>query len=426
MIKNLIPQGEFAKNVLTLMTGTSIAQAIPIALTPILTRLYTPEQFGVYALYLAAASLLAVIATARYELAIMLPKAEEDAAALVVLSIAIAVVLSVVSFFLIYFLNDRISIFLGNREIGKWLCWTPLALLFTGIYQSLNYWSNRKKHFKRLAISRMVQGSGSAASQVGLGAAALPGGLIFGSLIGQFLATAAFFRLVWRDDKALLCKVDSTKIFANAKTFSKFPRFSIFGALVDNAALQTPVFMLNRFFNAHITGVFSLTLRVLGLPMTLLSTTLSQVLFQKVVAIQHEAPERLRSFILMLSFGLMGLMVPFVAGVWLFGEPLFSFLFGHRWAEAGAFAALLSIAVAMRFVVSPLSAVLAMEHNIRLGSLWQFIYFSTITTTLFLARKLEIHNFLKVYVAHEVVLYSLYFYFILKGSSNALDEVVAA
>jgi len=50
MINKLKLKSEFAKNVLTLMTGTTIAQAIPIAISPILTRIYTPEDFGVFAL----------------------------------------------------------------------------------------------------------------------------------------------------------------------------------------------------------------------------------------------------------------------------------------------------------------------------------------------------------------------------------------
>ena len=79
MLKHLKPKSEFGRNVLTLMTGTTIAQAIPIAISPILTRIYTPEDFGVFALYISISTIFAVIVTGRYELAIMLPKKNKDA-----------------------------------------------------------------------------------------------------------------------------------------------------------------------------------------------------------------------------------------------------------------------------------------------------------------------------------------------------------
>ena len=79
MLTKLKPKSEFTRNVLTLMTGTTIAQAIPIAISPILTRLYTPKDFGVLALFVAITSIFGSIANGRYELAIMLPKKDEDA-----------------------------------------------------------------------------------------------------------------------------------------------------------------------------------------------------------------------------------------------------------------------------------------------------------------------------------------------------------
>ena len=79
MINKLKPKSEFSRNVLTLMTGTTIAQAIPIAISPILTRIYTPEDFGILALFVAISTIFGSIANGRYELAIMLPKKDEDA-----------------------------------------------------------------------------------------------------------------------------------------------------------------------------------------------------------------------------------------------------------------------------------------------------------------------------------------------------------
>jgi len=168
MINKLKPKSEFSRNVLTLMTGTTIAQAIPIAISPILTRIYTPEDFGVFALYMSIASIVAVVATGRYELAIMLPKKDEDALNIIALSMIIAFFVSFITFLIVFLFNAQITSLLGNPEISNWLYFIPITVLLTGIYQSFNYWSNRKKQYRRLATSRVIQSGTTATTNLGM------------------------------------------------------------------------------------------------------------------------------------------------------------------------------------------------------------------------------------------------------------------
>ena len=121
MLNKLKPKSEFSRNVLTLMTGTTIAQAIPIAISPILTRIYTPEDFGVFALYMAIASIIAVIATGRYEMAIMLPKEEEDVKSIVKLILILLSIVTFITFLIVSFFNQAIVSLFENQEISNWL-----------------------------------------------------------------------------------------------------------------------------------------------------------------------------------------------------------------------------------------------------------------------------------------------------------------
>ena len=123
--------GEFSKNVLVLMTGTTIAQAIPIAISPILTRIYTPEQFGIFALYLSISSFFAAASTGRYELAIMLPKNDEDAANVGVLAMIIALCISIFTLILIIIFNHQIASLLNNEDVSTWLYFIPVAVFLT-------------------------------------------------------------------------------------------------------------------------------------------------------------------------------------------------------------------------------------------------------------------------------------------------------
>ena len=418
MIKRLKLKSEFSRNVLTLMTGTSIAQAIPIAISPILTRIYTPEDFGILALFTALASVFAVIATLRYELAIIQPGQNEDAAALVVLSIIIGLGFSLLILLGVFIFNTQIQQLLNNSEIGVWLYLVPFSVLLTSLYQSLNYWNTRNKQYKKIAYSKVAKGFGASSAQVGLGVATITGGMILGYITGQVSALWVLLSKAFKHDKDDFRHVTKQRVWKNAKIYKKFPKYSTLGAFADTASLQMPILILSKFYDMGTTGMFSLTFRVLHLPMTFMSASLSQVLFQKIAHLQHHSPQHIHRLIIKLFLILLAMMLPFVIFIGLFGEALFVFVFGEPWHEAGSLAAILVIAVAVRFAVSPLSSVLAMDHNVKLGVLWQFIYLFTITSTLYLFSSENIKTFVVAFVVHEVVLYFLYLAFILKGAKN--------
>ena len=157
MIKKIILRSQFRRNVLTLMTGTTIAQAIPVAISPILTRLYSPDDFGVYALFISIAMIFASIANGRYELAIMLPEEDEDAFNLAVLGFAITLCMSVVLLFIFVVFNRLITEILGNQEISFWLYFIPVVVLFIGLYNVLNYFNTRLEKYKDIASANIYK-----------------------------------------------------------------------------------------------------------------------------------------------------------------------------------------------------------------------------------------------------------------------------
>lgn len=416
MIKQLLSKNEFAKNVLTLMTGTVMAQAIPIAIIPILTRVFTPEDFGLLALYGACVAILSVVATGRYEIAIMLPKEDEDARVLLQISAIIALAVACVISIPITIWNSELANFLGNKDIANWLYLVPISVFLSGVYQALTYWNNRQKKFKNTAISRVNQSLFQGMSQTGLGFLKVSGGLI----LGQFIGILSSLVYLLRKDKAykkITEKVSKGKTKEQLVNYQKFPKYGVIGGLCDAGAMQMPVLMLTKFYSSTITGMFSLTFRVLNVPTSVISSAISQVLFQKVVEISHTAPEKLNSYIVKMFFLLFAIYLPAVPVLFFYGEPLFAWVFGVEWRQAGTYAGYLVVAVAIRFAVSPLSAVLGLEENIKKGVFWQVLYLCTITPALFFGSSLSIENFLLVFIIHEVILYSIYLVLILKGTT---------
>ncbi|HFG1870642.1 TPA: lipopolysaccharide biosynthesis protein, partial [Vibrio cholerae] len=387
----------FSKNVLTLMTGTGIAQAIPIAIIPILTRMFSPEDFGLLALYAACVSILGVVATGRYEIAIMLPKDDEDARLLLQLSMLVALFFSLLISIPISIWNAQIARFLGNEDIAVWLYLVPVSVLFTGIYQALTYWNNRQKKFINTAVSRVNQSLFQGFVQTSLGFLQVSGGLIWGQFIG-IVSGSIYLLKKDRSYKSLIKKTKINSIQKQGIKYHKFPTYGVWGALCDAGAVQMPVILLTKFYSNSVTGMFSLTFRVLNMPTSIISSAIAQVLFQKVVEISQTEPEKLNLYIIKMFLLLFVIYLPAVPILFIWGESLFSIIFGNEWSQAGVYAGYLVIAVAVRFAVSPLSAVLGLEQNIKMGVLWQVLYLCTITVTLYFFSSLSIEEFLIAFV----------------------------
>lgn len=415
MLTKLFRNNEFAKNVLTLMTGTVLAQAVPIAIIPILTRIFTPEDFGLLALYGAFVSILGVVATGRYEIAIMLPKKDEDARVLLQVSALVAFCISIFISIPLFLWNMEIANFLGNEAIAPWLYLVPVSVLLTGIYQALTYWNNRQKKFKNTAVSRVNQSLFQGISQTGLGLAQISGGLIWGQFIG-IVSSIAYLLRKDRSYQKLIQKTEKNSLKLQMKKYQKFPKYGIVGGLCDASATQMPILMLTKFYSSTVTGMFSLTFRVLNMPTSIISSAIAQVLFQKVVEISHTAPDKLNSYIIKMFLFLFIIYLPAVPILFIWGDTLFAFIFGEDWGQAGVYAGYLVIAVAIRFAVSPLSAVLGLERNIKKGVFWQILYLCTITPTLYFCSSLTVEQFFLVFVIHEVILYIIYLMLILKGT----------
>lgn len=415
MLTKLLKKNEFAKNVLTLMTGTVLAQAVPIAIIPILTRIFTPEDFGLLALYGAFVSILGVVATGRYEIAIMLPKENEEARVLLQVSVLVAFFIALIVSIPIFIWNVEVASFLGNEAIASWLYLVPASVTLTGVYQALTYWNNRQKRFRNTAVSRVNQSLFQGIVQTAMGFSKVAGSLIWGQFFGIISSTLYLLR---KDSsyKKILQKTEVSTLKQQMKKYQKFPKYGIIGGLCDAGATQMPVLMLTKFYSSTVTGMFSLTFRVLNMPTSIVSSAISQVLFQKVVEISHNEPENLNKYIIRMFFFLFLVYLPAVPILFFWGDTLFAFVFGEEWGQAGIYAGYLVIAVAIRFAVSPLSAVLGLEENIKKGVFWQVLYLCTITPTLYFSSGLNVEQFFVAFVAHEIVLYGIYFVLILKGT----------
>lgn len=339
------------------MTGTTIAQAIPIAISPILTRIYSPEDFGLLAIYVSIATLLSVIATGRYEMAIMLPKKDEDSINLVFLSIIICISLSFFSLIVIIILHQKIINLLNAPEISTWLYLIPITVLMTGFYNTFNYWSNKKKHYKRLSSSRVLQSLSVGSSNLTLGLNNIANGsLILSQVLGQSIATLVLGKLIYNEDKNKLNKLNKLKIFALAKKYKKFPLINMFHAFInilkDNIV---NIFIALKYSQATL-GYYYFMIKLMKLPASLIGASIGQV-FYRTATEEYNRTKDIQNLVITLTIKLFIISLPPILILYIYSEDIFSMVFGENWIIAGSYAKAISPYIFFHFLASPLAMV---------------------------------------------------------------------
>ena len=373
MLKKLKPKSEFSRNVLTLMTGTTIAQAIPIAISPILTRIYTPEDFGVFALFLAIAGVFSVIASGRYELALMLPEKEEDAMNIFVLGMLIIFLLTSFLFFFIFLFHQYLLDILQNKEIGYWLYFIPIAFFFIGLFNLLSYYNNRQKNYKDIANATIVKSVVLALVQLTVGFfKAGAGGLISGQIISTLFANLKLFQNIIKD-KELLSKVSKVKMIALAKRYKDFPRYQTPHAMLNTFSSYLPVYMFTPFFGLVVVGLYSLSTRIILTPMMILAGASAKVYNQKVTQLYNENGDAYGFTIRLLKSLLKKTILPFLIII-IFAPDIFAFVFGTEWREAGVYTQILAPWLLLNILVSTISFIPSLTHMQKKALLVSIVY----------------------------------------------------
>jgi O-antigen/teichoic acid export membrane protein len=362
-------KSSFRGDVLRLVSGTALAQLIVLSATPVLARLFAPEAFGVAAMFMALTSVAGVVACLRYELSIVLPESDREAANLLALSLLIALAVSLLVSLVVWLWGPVILSWVSMSELAPYLCLVPVYILVQGIFLSLNYWNTRTKHFTRLAVSRLT---GSIANTSGSMAAGFLGHATGGALVaaqvgGQAVAAAALGGQIWRNDgRFLASNIDVKEILRGLSRYRKFPLLSSWPALMNSLSWQLPALMLGAFFNPVVVGMYALGLRVINTPMGLVSGAVSQVLYRRTAELKHTA--KLAEVVSCIYRQLLSIALVPCLVLMLTGQELFGFVFGNQWREAGLYAQILAPWAALWFASSPLSVVyIALEQQQKEG-----------------------------------------------------------
>lgn len=346
---------DFAKNTFTVFSGNVIAQVIPFLCEPVLTRIYSPEDFAVLAVYLSVANLFSIIATARYEMAIMLPKEDRKAINVLALSLIISLIVSILSFLVVWIFNTNICKILNNEEVSTYLYLVPLSVLSVSWFQVFNYWNSRKKRFRNVAVAKSVESIALVSGNIGL-AFFKAWGLILGQIFGYISGAAVLCFAFLRRDKNHLSMISKQDMKEMAVKYQDFPKVNSIHAFGDVLKQSGEIFLLSYFYLKEQVGLYSRTLRLLFAPTAMIGTAVSQVFYQKASETFHHTGN-IRKLSCKVLISLACVSLPFYAVVFLWGEDLFGWFLGENYRIAGVYGKYLTPYLFFRFITSSVSQI---------------------------------------------------------------------
>lgn len=352
--------GAIMRNMAYLASGTGGAQAIGFLLTPIVTRIYTPEDFGVLAIFATILALIIPLVTLRYSVAIPLPSNSGLAYNLVSVCLAITFVISMLIVVIFLLFGDLIFNLVSMPELKPHWWLLVLGVLGAGLYETFSSWAVREKAFKILARTKVNQTVSGNLFKIGLGLLALkPIGLLVGHVVKQ---AAGITTIIWKSRKNLMEGVKyirKDRIVFLLKYYSTFPKYQIGSRLLLAFTMQAPLLFMVKLFDATVTGRLALSLTVLAIPMRLVGHSVGQAYFAEIAAIGPKRPKKIQNItrkitkkLFIISF--IPFIVLFIGGPW-----LFTIIFGENWTQAGWFASALSISLLAQFVAGPITNTLS-------------------------------------------------------------------
>lgn len=421
LVSKLVPRSNFAKGVTILTGGTLLVKLIGIVASPILTRLYLPEDYGALSVFASIIGIGSVFASLRYELAIPLPADDKTASNLILLSGVLVVCMTGLSCIAIGFFGDNIVEAAKTPDLKPYLWLLPVGLLSSGGYKALNYWAVRKKAFGTITKTRLNQSISALAIQFSvIFLVKGPLGLLLGSIVGSAAGVTTLLFLYWRTGKEYFPTTTLSDILSSARRYKKFPLISSWSAVANASGLLLPAILLAVIYGPKVAGFYGLVNRLLGLPVDMIGNSVGKVY----LATTADHARGSRSALMpvfkstakkMFLLGFLPFLALMIVGPFIIGP-----VFGKAWEEAGMYVRVLSPMFLMQFVVRPVSTISIVIERQGLQLIWDLLRLATILTVFGLSYfgQYSAVDTLAYYSASNVLLYFLVYFMYRKALSK--------
>lgn len=360
--EKLQKEGSFIRNV-SIVSSWNVAGIIAqFVLSPIITRIYTPAEYGVYALFNSIVINLSLISSLKYTETIVLADNDRQRNNIILLAFCLTTAFSFITLCGIFTFKEELAAFFNTNTNNNFLYLIPAGVFLTSGLEILISINIRKKLFFRNGLSGFLNNISARSFNIFYGIVLLPKaiGLIMGDLFGKILAVLSIlfsFKNPRYSLQFFLRSVNKKAIASIARQYKSFPLYFLPSSMLIYLSGHLPIYFFQAKFGSTTVGAYALASSMLEIINRLIPYALSPVFLQKAnelknISLSHLSERVYKLFLYMLLLGTI-----IFAGFALVGETIFPFVFGKEWLKSGAFVAVLAIPYAFNFVAVSLSEV---------------------------------------------------------------------
>lgn len=344
------------KNILKLISAEGIGRAIGFMAAPVVTRLYTPSDFGILAVFASLCALCYPFCTLRYTLAIPLHPDEKIGLNSLAACFFILVVNTVIIGIAFVFFHWQILSLFSSEDIDAFWYFIPLAFFLYGTAEVLSYYATRYRDFPTIAKVTAVQKAMGALTKIVLGLFRFDVmGLLIGNVLAESGGLALYVRTYWKKLKEGARHVTRRNIGFVLKRYKDFPLYRVPSQILLTAAGSLPILYFAWHFGAGATGRISLAITVLSVPVAIVCTSVGKAFYGEIASLGRKNGKEISVLTVRIMKRLFVIgIIPFTL-VLCFGPWMFRTFFGAEWTQSGIFARYLCFYLIFRFVYSPIS-----------------------------------------------------------------------
>ena len=361
------------RDIATLASGNAIAQILHLIAVPFLMLLYRPSDFGIYAVYLSAVAILAVISALRYDFAILVATSRRSVFSLLTLCTGmVGAWCALLEFVFIAVASIEIPHRFPALPL-RFLPFLPLGVCLSSLYTLCLQFATRSQEYKALRSARIVYSGATLMAQTTLFFVFRdPVGLIIGEAFGRLVGVLILSRLVLGDWRSSRTSVTIRSVVVAARRYSRFARYLVVVELFSTISRNAPVTFFAIFFGTAVAGVYGQAQRLCGAPLTLLSQAVGRVFVGRLALALRDNIGTTRSIFRDVSIRLVIMAVMAVAGVAAVAAVL-PWILGEDWRGLGPALVLLLPSFFALFVASPIAVSLDVLNRQRLHLLWEAV-----------------------------------------------------
>jgi O-antigen/teichoic acid export membrane protein len=368
-LKRYFQGGEAAsifRGMATLTMGAGAARLIGIVSIPFLTRIYSPEDYGVLSVYVAMIAILAPCLTLRYIQALPLPRGDGMAMNLMAVSLLLITLSSILLTLLLWLAGPTVLSWISMEVLTPWWWLILLGVIGAALYETLSLWATRKKSYRIIARTQITQSLMGVGLKLALGILAFkPFGLLLGHFVSQSAGIGSFINRFGTDFRTLKRRVNRRRMWFITAHYIGFPIYRLPSQFLMSFSVQAPVIMATALYGVEITGQLGLAIMALTLPINIIGQAISKAFYAEIAAIGKSDLVKIKKIAYIVQIRLFSIGIPIFLILLLFSERVFGLVFGKDWVVAGSFAAALSPYVLLQLTSAPLIQVLNIFNSQR-------------------------------------------------------------